>query len=396
MAEVEVLRDAAILVDGDRIAWVGPRKEAPAGAQHAAAVQVIEVSGVIFPGFIDCHTHAVFGAPRLDDQERRALGVDYKAIAAAGGGILQSVRDVRARSEHELEALTRSRLAQLLAHGATTIEVKSGYGLELEAELKQLRVIRRLAGHFPATLVPTFLGAHEVPPEYRNNRSAYVQLVCDEMIPAVAREGLAQSCDVFCEPGVFTPAESRKILSAARKSGLAVKLHADELEGSGGAELAVELEAQSADHLASISDRGIAALAGSSTVAVLLPATMIFLGKKSQAPARRLIEAGAAVALATDYNPGTSPTMSLPLVMALGVSQLGLRHAETVTAVTINAAAALGPAADRGQIAAGCVADLVVAAVDDWREIAYWMGANVVSAVWTAGSACPPPTARIS
>src|SRR5438105_12329776 len=338
MAEIEVLRDAAILVDGQRIAWVGPRKEAPVGA-------VVEINGVVFPGFIDCHTHAVFGAPRLDDQERRALGVDYKAIAAAGGGILQSVRDVRARSEDELEVLTRSRLAQLLAHGATTIEVKSGYGLELEAELKQLRVIRRLAGEFPATLVPTFLGAHEVPPEYRNNRSAYVQLVCDEMIPAIAREGLAQSCDVFCEPGVFTPAESRKILSAARKSGLAVKLHDDELEGSGVAELAVELGAQSADHLASISDRGIAALGGRSPVAVLLPATMIFLGKKSQAPARRLIEAGAAVALATDYNPGTSPTMSLPLVMALGVSQLGLRHAETVTAVTINAAAALGLAA---------------------------------------------------
>src|SRR3989440_11690648 len=315
MAEVEVLRDAAILVDGERIAWVGPRKEVPAGAQHAAAVQVIEVSGVIFPGFIDCHTHAVFGAPRLDDQERRALGVDYKAIAAAGGGILQSVRDVRARSEHELEALTRSRLAQLLAHGATTIEGKSGYGLELEAELKQLRVIHRLAGQFPATLVPTFLGAHEVPPEYRNNRSAYVQLVCDDMIPAVAREGLAQSCDVFCEPGVFTSAESRKILNAARKSGLAVKLHADELEGSGGAELAVELEAQSADHLASVSDRGIAALAGSSTVAVLLPATMIFLGKKSQAPARRLIEAGGAGGPVPPLNPpGTPPPRCPPRV----------------------------------------------------------------------------------
>ena len=196
------------------------------------------------------------------------------------------------------------------------------------------------------------------------------------MIPAVAREGLAKSCDVFCEPGVFTPAESRQILEAARAHGLAVKLHADELEGSGGAELAAELGALSADHLGSVSDGGIKALAASSTVAVLLPATMIFLGRKSQAPARRLIEAGAAVALATDYNPGTSPTLSLPLVMTLGVSQLGLRHAETVTAVTINAAAALGLAAD--------------------REIAYWMGANVVSAVWTAGSACPPRTAPIS
>ena len=392
MADVEVLRDAAVLIDGDRIAWVGPRSEAP------RVGNVVEVSGVMFPGFIDCHTHAVFGAARLDDHERRALGVDYQAIAAAGGGILQSVRDVRDRSEADLAALTRSRLTALVRQGATTIEVKSGYGLELEAELKQLRVIRRLADELPVTLIPTFLGAHEVPPEYRGNRAAYVRLVCEEMIPAVATEGggLATCCDIFCEPGVFTIAESRQVLAAARAHGLAVKLHADELEGSGGAELAAELGALSADHLAAISEQGLAALAASSTVAVLLPATMIFLGKRSQAPARRLIEAGAAVALATDLNPGTSPTLSLPLVMALGVSQLGLRHAEAVTAVTINAAAALGLAADRGRIASGCVADLVFAAIDDWREVAYWMGTDVVSAVWTAGSACPLKKAPIS
>ena len=383
LAEVEVLRDATVLIDGERIGWVGARKEAPK-SDH-----VVEVSGVIFPGFIDCHTHGVFGAPRLDDQERRALGVDYKAIAAAGGGILQSVRDVRSQSETVLEALTYVRLGKLLARGSTTIEVKSGYGLELEAELKQLRIIKRLGERLPAKLVPTFLGAHEVPPEYRNRRGEYVRQLCDEMIPVVAREKLAECCDVFCEPGVFSVAESRQILDAARRHGMQVKLHADELEGSGGAELAAELGALSADHLAAISDAGIRALAKSETVAVLLPATMIFLGRRSQAPARRLIEAGAAVALATDFNPGTSPTLSLPLVMALGVSQLGLRHAEAVTAVTVNAAAALGLAANRGQIASGCVADLVVAAVDDWREVAYWMGTDVVSAVWTAGSACP-------
>ena len=392
MADLEVLEDAAVLIAGNRIAWVGPR----ADAERDASVRVVEVQGVVFPGFIDCHTHAVFGAPRLDDHERRALGVDYKAIAAAGGGILQSVRDVRARAEADLEALTRSRLAVLLAQGATTIEIKSGYGLELEAELKQLRVIKLVAGDIPATLLPTFLGAHEVPPEYRGNRAAYVQLVCDEMIPVVARQGLARCCDVFCEPGVFSPAESRTILTAAKSHGLAVKLHADELDGSGGAELAVELGALSADHLAGVSDAGVRALAGSQTVAVLLPATLMFLGKRHQAPARRLIEAGAAVALATDFNPGTSPTLSLPFVMTLGVSQLGLRHAEAVTAVTVNAAAALGLAGERGQIAAGFVADLVVAAVNDWREVAYWVGANLVSAVWTAGSACPPLTARIS
>ena len=392
MADLEVLSDAAVLIDGARIGWVGPRADAP----NDAGIRRQEITGVLFPGFIDCHTHSVFGAPRLDDHERRALGVDYKAIAAAGGGILQSVRDVRGRPEAELEALTRSRLAALTAHGATTIEVKSGYGLELEAELKQLRVIRRLSEQLPATLIPTFLGAHEVPPEYRNKRVDYVRLVCEEMLPAVARERLARCCDVFCEPGVFSVAESRQILTAARRHGFAVKLHADELEGSGGAELAAELGALSADHLAAISEAGIRALAASTTVAVLLPATMIFLGKRTQAPARRLIDAGAAVALATDFNPGTSPTMSLPLVMALGVSQLGLRHAEVVTAVTINAAAALGLAQGRGQIAAGCVADLVAVAVDDWREVAYWMGKDVVSAVWTAGSACPVSAAPIS
>ena len=390
MAEIEVLRDAAVLIDENRIGWVGARTDAP------TADRIVEITGVMFPGFIDCHTHAVFGAPRLDDHERRALGVDYKAIAAAGGGILQSVRDVRSRSEAELETLTRARLATLMAHGATTIEVKSGYGLELEAELKQLRVIKRLSDALPVTLIPTFLGAHEVPPEYRNNRAAYVRLVCEEMIPAVAREGLALCCDVFCEPGVFTIPEARAILTAARRYGLAAKLHADELEGSGGAELAVELGALSADHLAGVSDAGVRALAASPTIAVLLPATMIFLGKRTQAPARRLIDAGAAVALATDYNPGTSPTASLPLVMALGVSQLGMRHAEVVTAVTINAAAALGLGPDRGQIAAGCVADLVVAGVEDWREVAYWIGADIVSAVWTAGSACPPLRALLS
>jgi len=389
MADAQVLTDAAVLIDGDRIAWVGPRREAPVGAQHAAPVRTVEISGVLFPGFIDCHTHGVFGAPRLDDHERRALGLDYKAIAAAGGGILESVRDVRRRSESELAALTRPRLEALLARGSTTIEVKSGYGLELEAELKQLRVIKRLDEMLPATLVPTFLGAHEVPPEYRGRRGDYVRLICEEMIPAVVREQLAGCCDVFCEPGVFSSSESRQILETAQRHGLRVKLHADEFEGSGGAELAAQLGALSADHLAAISDAGIRALGASDTVAVLLPATMIFLGKRSQAPARRLIEAGAAVALATDFNPGTSPTMSLPLVMALGVSQLGLRHAEVVTAVTINAAAALGLAGERGQIAAGYVADLVLAPVDDWREVAYWMGTDLVSAVWTAGSACP-------
>ena len=393
MGAVEVLRDGAVLVDGGRIRAVG--SYASLRDDHVGAV-VEEVRGVLFPGFVDCHTHAVFGAPRLEDHERRALGEDYKTIAARGGGILQSVRDVRARSERDLVALTRARLRALLAHGTTTIEVKSGYGLDPAAELKQLRVVRELASTERAALVPTFLGAHEVPPEFRDRRADYVRLLCDDMIPTVASEKLAVACDVFCEPGVFDVAETRAILTAARRHDLAVKLHADELEGAGGAELAASLGALSADHLAGISEGGIRALAASDTVAVLLPATMVFLGKRQQAPARRLVEAGAAVALATDFNPGSSPTVSLPLVMALAVSQLGLRHAEALTAVTANAAAALGLAADRGQISPGFRADLVTCGVSDWREVAYWMGENLVTAVWTGGSACPLPTAPVS
>lgn len=400
LAELEVLHDAAVLVEGGRIAWVGPRKDAR--AVHSAlrvphsALEEVEVRGVLFPGFVDCHTHAVFGAPRLDDHERRALGATYQQIAAAGGGILQSVRDVRSRTESELEALTRARLLALRAHGSTTVEVKSGYGLELESELKQLRVIRRLAESDRLRLVPTFLGAHEVPQEYRARRAEYVRLVVEEMLPVVTRERLARCCDVFCEPGVFDRAETRAILTAAREAGLALKLHADELEGSDGAVLAAELGALSADHLASISDAGIRALGTSDTVAVLLPATMSFLGRQRQAPARRLIEANAAVALATDFNPGSSPTPGLPFVMSLAVSQLGLRHAEAVLAATVNAAAALGLAADRGQIAPGFAADLVACNVADWREVAYWVGANLVTAVWTAGSACPLSPAPVS
>ncbi|OLC06866.1 MAG: imidazolonepropionase [Gemmatimonadetes bacterium 13_1_40CM_70_11] len=380
------------IADG-RVVAVGPYRELRRA--HRADDVVEEVEGVLFPGFVDCHTHAVFGVPRVDDHQRRALGEDYHAIAAAGGGILQSVRDTRSRSEADLRELTRARLLALRAHGTTTIEVKSGYGLDLDTERKQLRVVRGLAAEERLSLVPTFLGAHEVPPEYRGRRAEFVRLLREEMLPAIVREDLARCCDVFCEPGVFSVAEARDILLAARRHGLALKLHADELAGAGGAELAVELGALSADHLAAVSEPGIRALGTAATVAVLLPATMLFLGKARQAPARRLIEAGAAVALATDFNPGTSPTVSLPFVMAMGVSQLGLRHAEAVTAVTVNAAAALGLAADRGQVAAGFAADLVACNVAEWREIAYWVGTNLVTAVWTGGLACPHPPAPV-
>ncbi|GBD32908.1 Imidazolonepropionase [bacterium HR33] len=387
MSELEVLEGAAVLIGADgRIDAVGPYSELRRRARKA---EVVEVEGVLFPGFIDAHTHAVFGPPRLADHERRARGVGYKEIAAAGGGILSSVRDVRAIAFEELLDLTRRRLGQLLAHGTTAVEVKSGYGLELEAELKQLEVIAALSDG-PPFLIPTFLGAHEVPPEYRSDPERYVDLVIGEMLPAVVARGLARFCDVFCEPGVFTVGQSRRILEAAKGMGLELKLHADELEGSGGTELACELGAMSADHLAAVSERGIELLAASRTVAVLLPGTMWFLGQSRQAPARRLIDAGCAVALATDFNPGSSPGMSLPLMAMCGVSQMKMLPSEAVMAITVNAAAAVGEAHRRGQIAPGFEGDLVLVGVKDWRELAYWYGVNLVREVWVGGVACHP------
>lgn len=390
MAQLEVLADVAVLMD-DRgmIAAVGPYREL-----QASGATVVEANGVLFPGFVDAHTHAVFGAPRLADHERRARGISYQQIAAEGGGILSSVRDLRERPLDDLLERTRRRLAVLLAHGSTTVEVKSGYGLVLDAELKQLEVVKRLAAG-PPSLIGTFLGAHETPPEDRQAPDRYLDRVIGEMLPAVRRQGVARFCDVFCEPGVFTVEQSRRLLRAAGDLGFGLKLHADELDGTGGAELAAELGAMSADHLAAVSDRGIAALAASRTVAVLLPGTMWFLGKRAQAPARRLIDAGAAVALATDFNPGSSPGMSLALMAMTGVSQMGMLPAETVIAITVNGAAAVGEAATRGQIAPGFRADLALAAIHDWRELPYWYGVNLIRDVWVSGRACHPWKASV-
>jgi imidazolonepropionase len=382
MADVGVVPDGAVWIRDGLIAGVGPYASLK---NEAAGAEVVEVSGVLFPGLVDAHTHAVFGMARLDDHERRARGEDYMTIAAKGGGILSSVRDTRARSETELHDLAVQRLALLLSHGTTTVEVKSGYGLDTATELRQLAVVGSLAGGAPS-LVPTFLGAHEIPAEYRERREAFVRLVIEEMLPAVEQQGIARFCDVFCEPGVFTVNESRRILEAARRHGLGLKLHADELDGSGGAELAAELGAVSADHLARASDAGIAALAASETVAVLLPGTLLFLGKETRAPARALIDAGGAVALATDFNPGSSPTPNLPLMATLGVSQLHMTHAEAMIAITANGAAAVGEAHTRGQLAPGFRADVALAAAKDWRELLYWYGANLVTQVWVAGA----------
>jgi imidazolonepropionase len=262
--------------------------------------------------------------------------------------------------------------------------------LQLESELAQLEAIEQLATDGGPDLIPTFLGAHEVPSEARHDPDGYVRLVVDQMLPAVRRQGVARFCDVFCEPGVFTIEQSRTVLEAARRQGLGLKLHADEIDYSGGAELAAAMGAVSADHLAAVSDAGMSALAGSSTVAVLLPGTMLFLGSRNQAPARRLVDAGVAIALATDFNPGSSPGLSLPLMATLGVSQMGLIPAETIIGITVNAAAAVGEAASRGQIAPGFRADLTLIAARDWRELPYWYGVNLVTEVWIEGVACHP------
>ncbi|HEV2644020.1 MAG TPA: imidazolonepropionase [Candidatus Elarobacter sp.] len=387
------MRDAAILgaghavvTDGERIVAVGARDALE--RQYASAERVECAGRVLTPGLVDSHTHAVFGKPRFEEQELRAEGVAYMEIARRGGGIHSSVRDLRARSEDDLLALTRERVARLASYGATTIEIKSGYGLSTDAELTSLRVIARLQRETTLRIVPTFLGAHEIPLEYREReggRREYVSLLTEEMIPCVVRDGLARFADVFCEPGVFTLDETRTILRAATARGLLAKLHADELEPLGGAELAAELGATSADHLAAISEHGIAALAASTTVATLLPGTMLFLGRATQAPARAMIAAGAAVALATDFNPGTSPTPSLPLMMTLGVSQLRMSVAEVLIATTVNGAAALALADVTGQLAPGFAADLALWDCEDVREIPYWYGDRRCVATWTRG-----------
>ena len=356
------------------------------GAFAGQANEHIDCRGqVVTPGLIDSHTHAVFGGWRSAEYELRSRGVGYMEIARQGGGINSSVRDVRSRTEDELVELTRSRLAEFPRFGITTVEVKSGYGLETSAELKQLRAARRAAEHSVVDVLTTFLGAHEFPPEYRERRADYVALIVQEMIPAVAAEGLATFCDVFMEPGVFDEKQTRMVLEAGRQHGLLPKLHADELENSGAAELAAQLGAVSADHLGAISERGIAALAASHTVATLLPGTLFFLGKKKYAPARALIEAGVTVALATDYNPGTSPSANLPLTMTFACSQMGMTPFEALWAATAGGAAALALRDGRGTVREGAPADLVIWDARDYREIPYHYGSPRITAVYKRG-----------
>lgn len=389
MQQLEVQAGVGVAVQAGRIVAVD--SDAALRRAYPTADEVDCRRGLLAPGFVDSHTHTVFGAARFAEHELRATGVPYLEIARRGGGIHSSVRDLRARTNEELLALAAPRLAKLAAGGVTTVEIKSGYGLTVHDELRTLRVIRELAAVGTVNVVATCLGAHEVPLEYRElagGREAWIEAICHELYPQVGAEGLAHFADVFCEPGVFAVAEARRVLEGARAYGMRSKLHADELHDGGAAVLAAELDAVSADHLAAISPTGIAALAASSTVATLLPATMLFLGTGRQAPARALIEAGAAVALATDLNPGTSPLQSFPLVMTLAVSELRMSASEAWMAATVNGAAALGLATETGQLSPGFRADIAVHEVDDFRALPYWFGERLCFGSWAAGRAC--------
>jgi len=378
LADCGIIADAAILIRAGRIVAVGPteRIRREFSPQDFRIVNLKDRELVILPGFVDSHTHPAFWGTREEEYELRLRGVSYEEIAAKGGGILNSAKRVAQASQEQITGNILKYARLFLEQGTTTIEAKSGYGLSLEGELKLLRAIRAASGRTPLELVPTFLGAHAYPAEFRNHHQAYLDLLIGQMLPAVAAEGLARFCDVFCDRGFFSVEESRAILSAARELGLGLKIHADELAAIGAAELAAELGACSADHLERIPPKAIKALADRGVIASLLPGTAFNLGLEEYPPARRLIEAGVPVALATDFNPGTCFTPSLQLVVAIACCQLRLTPAEALSAATINGAWAIGLGRDRGSVEVGKKADLSIFACANYRQIPYLFGVN--------------------
>ncbi|MCB9545171.1 MAG: imidazolonepropionase [Myxococcales bacterium] len=368
-----VVAGGLVGVAGGRVAFVGP--DVPPGWTLDAATRRLDArGGLVTPGLVDPHTHVVFAGDRSGEYAERAAGRPYLEIAAAGGGIAATMRATRAADLEALVALARPRLDRLLACGVTTAESKSGYGLDLATEIRILEATAALSARHPIDLVGTFLGAHTVPPERRADRQAYLDEVVEVMIPAVASRGLAEFCDVFVERGAFSAAEGERVLRAGLAHGLRPKVHADQLTACGGAELAGRVGATSADHLEHVSEAGVAALAAAGTVAVLLPGAAIFLGDDSRAPARRLIEAGVPVALATDCNPGTCMTEDLLLMLTLGMSRLGLSPLEALRAVTVHAAQAIGRADVAGRLAPGRPADVAVFAVPSHAHLPYRFG----------------------
>lgn len=383
---VRRIRDGELLCERGRLVFVGTREERLSRHGELPGVERLDGGGgTAVPGFVDAHTHLPWAGSREMEFAQRLAGKSYQEIAAAGGGILSTVRSTRTAGVEDLLGAMLRRLEWMLSCGTTTAEAKSGYGLSLADETKQLEAIARAARLQPVELVPTLLAAHEVPPEHRADRERYVEIVCREIVPEVAARGLARFCDVFCERGVFSADESRRVLEAGRAHGLLPRLHADEFADSGGAELAAELGAFSADHLMAVSERGIEALAAAGVTAILLPGTSFFLAKKVYAPARRLLAAGVPIALASDCNPGSSYTESLPTIGQLAVFELGLTIEEVLVGLTLNAAATLGLAGEIGSLEPGKRADVVVLDAPNLLHLAYHYGVNPVRSVVKGG-----------
>jgi imidazolonepropionase len=372
LRELRIIDDGAVTVRDGVIEWVGPTDQLP----DKGAAEFDASGKIVLPGFVDSHTHAVFARTRADEFEWRIEGTPYMEILARGGGILSSVKAVRESRDIGVRFADR-----FLEYGTTTIEAKSGYGLNLETEIRMLEAMRSVP---KLEVVPTYLGAHALPPEFQNNRAAFIDKVVQDLDSIQARS-LAEFCDVFVEPGVFTPDEARRIFAKAKSLGLHIKMHADEFQSSGGAALAVEVGATSADHLGAISDSDIQRIAAADVVATLLPSTLFMLGEKNYAPARKLIEAGAAVALATDFNPGTSPTLNMQFVLSLACTQMRMTPAEAIVAATINGACAVRRQNRIGSLEPGKQADLAIYDVADYREIPYFAAVNFCVATFKRG-----------
>ena len=388
LSSLGVILDGAVLVNDGVIAAVGPRAKIEALPEARTAGRLDLARCVVLPGFVDSHTHLIHAASRAEEYELQIAGASYEEIARKGGGILNSVKKVRGASADALAQRALAALREFAAHGTTTLEAKSGYGLSIASELKILAIQRELCSEQPVEIISTFLGAHVVPAEYRKSSDGperYTKLIVERMIPEVACAGLAEFCDVFCDRGAFTVAQARRILEAGKAAGLTPCIHAEQLTRTGATQLAVELGAASCDHLERINRSDIRALAKSDTVATLLPGCDFHLGLQRYAPARELIDAGAILALATDYNPGTSPTLSMPMILSLACTQLRMTPAEAIAAATINGAYALRRHKQIGSLDVGKAADLAVFEVADYREIPYYFGVNTCRMTFKRG-----------
>jgi imidazolonepropionase len=384
LCDLSIIPDGGMLVRDGAIVATGPsdviEKQMPSDAE------VVDATGrVVLPGFVDAHAHPVFAGNRVDEFEMRAKGATYEQIAAGGGGIRSTVRKTRAATEDQLLAQAIKHAEWFIRCGTTTVEAKSGYGLSVEDEIKILRVVRRLNKENPVEFVPTFLGAHAIPEDFQSAPNRYVSLVIDEMLPRIADERLAEFCDVFCEMGYFDVETSRKVLSAARERGMGIRMHADQLTNGGGAGLAAELGAVTADHLEQTETPGMAAMKRAGVQPVLLPGSVYSLGKTRYPRAREMIEAGLAVVIATDFNPGSSPTPSMQMVLSLAATQMKMTPAEGVTAATINAAYSLNRGSTIGSLEAGKRANFVVFNCEDYRELAYYFGVPQTHSVYVQG-----------